>query len=126
MCKVSNWGCINNKLIYIQYIYIFEYINTFNRISCFQSAHFFLSSGAALFDLLLSVFDSAVDIREIKEIRPGQKSRDFDRHGDDSSIRVEPAYCFVILYGTEFRLKSLSLAGKKLIYISLYFLFFFD
>lgn len=69
------------------------------------------------------LFDSAVDIREIKEIRPGQKSRDFDRHGDDSSIRVEPAYCFVILYGTEFRLKSLSLAGKKSISISIYFIF---
>ncbi|XP_013886557.1 1-phosphatidylinositol 4,5-bisphosphate phosphodiesterase gamma-1, partial [Austrofundulus limnaeus] len=57
--------------------------------------------------------DGEIDIREIKEIRPGQKSRDFDRHGDDSSIRVEPAYCFVILYGTEFRLKSLSLAATS-------------
>lgn len=52
-----------------------------------------------------------VDIREIKEIRPGQKSRDFERYVEDSAGRLDQAHCFVILYGTEFRLKSLSLAG---------------
>lgn len=54
---------------------------------------------------------STVDIREIKEIRSGQKSRDFDRYVEDSAARLDQAHCFVILYGTEFRLKSLSLAG---------------
>lgn len=53
----------------------------------------------------------SVDIREIKEIRPGQKSRDFERYLEDSAARLDQAHCFVILYGTEFRLKSLSLAG---------------
>lgn len=55
---------------------------------------------------------SPVDIREIKEIRPGQKSRDFERYVEDSAARLDQAHCFVILYGTEFRLKSLSLAGR--------------
>ncbi|KAJ0064227.1 hypothetical protein NL108_001527, partial [Boleophthalmus pectinirostris] len=53
------------------------------------------------------------DIREIKEIRPGQKSRDFERYVEDSAARLEPAHCFVILYGTEFRLRSLSLAATS-------------
>lgn len=66
-----------------------------------------------------NVFDSAVDIREIKEIRSGLKSRDFDRH-DDPSTKPDQAYCFVILYGTEFRLKSLSLSGKQEVAISFY------
>lgn len=57
---------------------------------------------------------STVDIREIKEIRPGQKSRDFERYMEDSTARLDQAHCFVILYGTEFRLKSLSLAGMHL------------
>lgn len=56
-------------------------------------------------------FFCSVDIREIKEIRPGQKSRDFERYLEDSAARLDQAHCFVILYGTEFRLKSLSLAG---------------
>lgn len=53
----------------------------------------------------------SVDIREIKEIRTGQKSRDFERYLEDSAARLDQSFCFVILYGTEFRLKSLSLAG---------------
>uniref|UniRef100_A0AAX7TM38 Phosphoinositide phospholipase C n=1 Tax=Astatotilapia calliptera TaxID=8154 RepID=A0AAX7TM38_ASTCA len=55
--------------------------------------------------------EGEIDIREIKEIRSGQKSRDFDRYVEDSAARLDQAHCFVILYGTEFRLKSLSLAG---------------
>lgn len=62
-----------------------------------------------------NAFLSTVDIREIKEIRSGQKSRDFERYVEDSAARLDQAHCFVILYGTEFRLRSLSLAG---IYIS--------
>uniref|UniRef100_A0A8C2GI87 Phosphoinositide phospholipase C n=1 Tax=Cyprinus carpio TaxID=7962 RepID=A0A8C2GI87_CYPCA len=53
--------------------------------------------------------EGEIDIREIKEIRMGQKSRDFERYVEDSTARPEQAHCFVILYGTEFRLKALSL-----------------
>lgn len=61
--------------------------------------------------LYVFFFFCSVDIREIKEIRSGQKSRDFERYLEDSAARLDQAHCFVILYGTEFRLKSLSLAG---------------
>uniref|UniRef100_A0A8B9JRC4 1-phosphatidylinositol 4,5-bisphosphate phosphodiesterase gamma n=1 Tax=Astyanax mexicanus TaxID=7994 RepID=A0A8B9JRC4_ASTMX len=57
--------------------------------------------------------EGEIDIREIKEIRQGQKSRDFDRYLEDASARTDQAHCFVILYGTEFRLKSLSLAATS-------------
>ncbi|XP_033825711.1 1-phosphatidylinositol 4,5-bisphosphate phosphodiesterase gamma-1 isoform X3 [Periophthalmus magnuspinnatus] len=57
--------------------------------------------------------EGEIDIREIKEIRPGQKSRDFERYVEDSAARLETAHCFVILYGTEFRLRSLSLAATS-------------
>uniref|UniRef100_A0A674MAX0 1-phosphatidylinositol 4,5-bisphosphate phosphodiesterase gamma n=1 Tax=Takifugu rubripes TaxID=31033 RepID=A0A674MAX0_TAKRU len=57
--------------------------------------------------------EGEIDIREIKEIRPGQKSRDFERYLEDSAARLDQAHCFVILYGTEFRLKSLSLAATS-------------
>lgn len=52
-----------------------------------------------------------VDIREIKEIRPGKTSRDFDRYQEDPAFRPDQSHCFVILYGMEFRLKTLSLQG---------------
>ncbi|XP_075882203.1 1-phosphatidylinositol 4,5-bisphosphate phosphodiesterase gamma-1 [Nelusetta ayraudi] len=57
--------------------------------------------------------EGEIDIREIKEIRSGQKSRDFERYVEDSAGRLDQAHCFVILYGTEFRLKSLSLAATS-------------
>ncbi|XP_046895534.1 LOW QUALITY PROTEIN: 1-phosphatidylinositol 4,5-bisphosphate phosphodiesterase gamma-1 [Hypomesus transpacificus] len=57
--------------------------------------------------------EGEIDIREIKEIRPGQKSRDFERYVEDSAGRLDQAHCFVILHGTEFRLKALSLAATS-------------
>ncbi|KAM9296163.1 1-phosphatidylinositol 4,5-bisphosphate phosphodiesterase gamma-1 [Gastrophryne carolinensis] len=57
--------------------------------------------------------EGAVDIREIKEIRPGKNSRDFDRYLEDGTVRLEADHCFVILYGTEFRLKTLSLQATS-------------
>ncbi|KAJ8370619.1 hypothetical protein SKAU_G00106470 [Synaphobranchus kaupii] len=57
--------------------------------------------------------EGEIDIREIKEIRAGQKSRDFERYVEDSAARPDQAHCFVILYGPEFRLKALSLAATS-------------
>uniref|UniRef100_G1R3W8 1-phosphatidylinositol 4,5-bisphosphate phosphodiesterase gamma n=1 Tax=Nomascus leucogenys TaxID=61853 RepID=G1R3W8_NOMLE len=53
------------------------------------------------------------DIREIKEIRPGKTSRDFDRYQEDPAFRPDQSHCFVILYGMEFRLKTLSLQATS-------------
>ncbi|KTG41771.1 hypothetical protein cypCar_00018792 [Cyprinus carpio] len=50
--------------------------------------------------------EGEIDIREIKEIRMGQKSRDFERYVEDSSARPDQAHCFVILYGTEWLRKQ--------------------
>ncbi|KAJ8265340.1 hypothetical protein COCON_G00144390 [Conger conger] len=57
--------------------------------------------------------EGEIDIREIKEIRSGQKSRDIERYVEDSAARPDQAHCFVILYGPEFRLKALSLAATS-------------
>uniref|UniRef100_A0A663N2X1 1-phosphatidylinositol 4,5-bisphosphate phosphodiesterase gamma n=1 Tax=Athene cunicularia TaxID=194338 RepID=A0A663N2X1_ATHCN len=54
-----------------------------------------------------------LDIREIKEIRPGKNSRDFDRYQEDPCFRPDHSHCFVVLYGTEFRLKTLSLQATS-------------
>ncbi|KAK1337741.1 hypothetical protein QTO34_002374 [Cnephaeus nilssonii] len=54
-----------------------------------------------------------IDIREIKEIRPGKTSRDFDRYQEDPAFRPDQSHCFVILYGMEFRLKTLSLQATS-------------
>lgn len=61
----------------------------------------------------------SVDIREIKEIRPGKNSRDFDRYQEDPCFRPDHSHCFVVLYGTEFRLKTLSLQGRALVALGL-------
>ncbi|TKC43161.1 hypothetical protein EI555_005251, partial [Monodon monoceros] len=64
--------------------------------------------------LTLAAFaKEGVDIREIKEIRPGKTSRDFDRYQEDPAFRPDQSHCFVILYGMEFRLKTLSLQATS-------------
>ena len=54
----------------------------------------------------------SVDIREIREVRKGKCSRDFERNVDEAK-RCDENACFVILYGMEFRLKTLSLVGTS-------------
>ncbi|XP_042556532.1 1-phosphatidylinositol 4,5-bisphosphate phosphodiesterase gamma-2-like, partial [Dipodomys spectabilis] len=48
-----------------------------------------------------------LDIMEIKEIRPGKNSKDFERA---KAVRHKEDCCFTILYGTQFVLSTLSLA----------------
>jgi hypothetical protein len=55
-----------------------------------------------------------VDLREVKEIRVGKNSKDFERWSDDAK-RMENMKCFVVFYGLEFRLKTLSIAGNNYI-----------
>ena len=53
-------------------------------------------------------FEGCVDIREIKEIRPNSReSKDFHRWSEDVPQDAKKR-CFVIYYGSEFNLKSLS------------------
>ena len=53
----------------------------------------------------------AVFIREIKEVRRGLGSKDFDRN-PETARRLDPNCCLAIFYGNEFKLKTLSLVGK--------------
>jgi phosphatidylinositol phospholipase C gamma-1 len=53
-----------------------------------------------------------VDLREVKEIRVGKNSKDFEKWPDDAK-RMENMKCFVVFYGLEFRLKTLSVAGDN-------------
>lgn len=55
-------------------------------------------------------FDGAVDLREIKEIRVGKNSKDFEKWPEDSK-KIDHMKCFVIFYGSEFKLRVLSIAG---------------
>ena len=52
-----------------------------------------------------------MDIREIKEIRVGKNSKDFEKWPDDAK-KVDNQRCFIVNYGSEFRLKTLSICGK--------------
>ena len=57
----------------------------------------------------------SVDIREIREIRPGKNSKEFERMKEDTDARRYPSdLCFVVFYGSDFRLKTLSLAGEQI------------
>ena len=56
----------------------------------------------------------SVDICEIKEIREGKVSKDFDKMHDETR-KVDSTLCFSILYGNEFNLKVISIAGNLLI-----------
>ncbi|KAK6627331.1 hypothetical protein RUM44_009808 [Polyplax serrata] len=55
-------------------------------------------------------FEGAVDMREIKEIRQGKNSKDFERWPEENK-KTETGKCFIVYYGQEFRLKSLSVAA---------------
>ena len=50
-----------------------------------------------------------VDIREIREVREGTESKDFDKQQQE--LKKIDQYCFVIFYTSEFKLKTLSVAG---------------
>ena len=55
-----------------------------------------------------------VSIREVKEVRAGPHSKDFDYHKEGLKD-VEEECCFVVLYGMEFNLRTLSIAGESLV-----------
>ncbi|CAH1778916.1 unnamed protein product [Owenia fusiformis] len=57
--------------------------------------------------------EGIVDLREVKEIRQGKKSKDFEKMPEESH-KFEQSLCFVILFGNEFRLKTLSLVATNI------------
>lgn len=55
-----------------------------------------------------------VDIREIKEVREGTDSKDFERQ--HMELKKIDQFCFVVFYSSEFKLKTLSVAGEDEIF----------
>lgn len=53
-----------------------------------------------------------MDLHQVKEVRSGKNSKDFDRWADETR-KYQNHECFVILYGKKFTLKTLSCVGKK-------------
>lgn len=51
-----------------------------------------------------------MNLRHVKEIRDGRNSKEFDKNCGDLKID-KPTKCFVILYGNDFKLKTLSIEG---------------
>lgn len=64
-----------------------------------------------LYPSIPSFLPLPVDIREIRELRLGKSSRDFERYPEEAR-KVDTSHCFIVLYGLEFRLRTLSLAGQ--------------
>lgn len=58
-----------------------------------------------------SMYEGELELREVKEIRPGKNSKDFDRWPDDTK-QFDQMRCLVLFYGSEFKLRTLSIAGK--------------
>uniref|UniRef100_A0A8C7TA02 Phosphoinositide phospholipase C n=1 Tax=Oncorhynchus mykiss TaxID=8022 RepID=A0A8C7TA02_ONCMY len=68
--------------------------------------------------------EGEIDIREIRELRLGKGSRDFERYPEEAR-KLDSAHCFIVLYGLEFRLKTLSVAGHNVILSLLNLLFLY-
>ena len=71
----------------------------------------YLSSCNSILPSFLPPSLPPVDIREIRELRLGKGSRDFERYPEEAR-KLDTAHCFIVLYGLEFRLRTLSLAGQ--------------
>lgn len=63
-------------------------------------------------------FEGTLDIRDVKEVRLGKSSKDFERWPEETK-RLENSKCFTIYYGMEFKLRLASFAGKLLAILNL-------
>lgn len=55
-------------------------------------------------------FEGAIELREIKEVRLGKSSKDFEKWPEETN-KMEGGKCFIVFYGSEFKLRVLSIAG---------------
>ncbi|XP_068621272.1 1-phosphatidylinositol 4,5-bisphosphate phosphodiesterase gamma-1 [Battus philenor] len=58
-----------------------------------------------------NTLEGSLDIRDIKEVRIGKSSKDFERWPEEIK-RLESSKCFTIYYGTEFKLRSVSFVAQ--------------
>uniref|UniRef100_A0A673LS55 1-phosphatidylinositol 4,5-bisphosphate phosphodiesterase gamma n=1 Tax=Sinocyclocheilus rhinocerous TaxID=307959 RepID=A0A673LS55_9TELE len=57
--------------------------------------------------------EGVLDLFEIREVRAGKNSKDFDRFKDSKDKYIDPNSCFTIFYGSQFVLNTLSLAADS-------------
>lgn len=57
-------------------------------------------------------FEGMIELREVKEVRLGKSSKEFDRLVDELRS-VDDGMCFVVLYGSQFKLHTLSVIGES-------------
>ncbi|XP_058462061.1 1-phosphatidylinositol 4,5-bisphosphate phosphodiesterase gamma-1 [Malaya genurostris] len=55
-------------------------------------------------------FDGALELREVKEIRLGKGSKDFEKWLEEIK-KIELRKCFVVFHGSDFKLRSLSVVA---------------
>ena len=55
-------------------------------------------------------------MREVKEIRSGKNYKHFEQWPEEAK-RIESLRCFIVFYGSEFKLKSLSIAGNDFMFL---------
>lgn len=55
--------------------------------------------------------EGSLELREVREVRLGKASKDFEKWHDECKT-VDFTKCFVVYYGSEFKLRSLSVVGK--------------
>ncbi|KAK3610357.1 hypothetical protein CHS0354_008630 [Potamilus streckersoni] len=55
--------------------------------------------------------EGAINLRSVKEIRPGKSSKDFDRWQEDGR-KHDKNLCFVVFYGSSFKLHTLSVVAS--------------
>ncbi|XP_062715033.1 1-phosphatidylinositol 4,5-bisphosphate phosphodiesterase gamma-1 isoform X2 [Aedes albopictus] len=55
-------------------------------------------------------FEDALELREVKEVRLGKSSKDFEKWPEETK-KIELRKCFVVFYGSEFKLRSLSVVA---------------
>ncbi|KAK7114898.1 hypothetical protein V1264_000879 [Littorina saxatilis] len=51
-------------------------------------------------------------LREVKEVRAGKNSRDFDKWPEDGK-KADARVCFIVFYGSDFKLKTLSVVANN-------------
>ncbi|XP_071092078.1 1-phosphatidylinositol 4,5-bisphosphate phosphodiesterase gamma-1-like isoform X1 [Haliotis cracherodii] len=56
--------------------------------------------------------EGTVNLREVREIRSGKNSKEFDKWLEDSR-KADTKACFTLFYGSDFKLKSLSVVANS-------------
>lgn len=69
------------------------------------------STGSSNSTSLRNNYEFALDLREVREIRFGKNSKDFDKW--EESKKIDFQKCFVICYGSDFKLKTFSVVAHS-------------